>query len=567
MTKRAFYDFSVSPYSFDFAVFLLTALSQDCNEVVLVPGQRLVKGPNGELVEFQKCTPEEQQFRLQHIILGLYPNAIVCKDREEARSLWHEGCFPYGYTVDAPVAAHTFGNIMKQNKILPFAARTDYVAQVRADGWTHPKMVAITIRDTHIKPGRNSNIAEWIKAADWMKQVGLEPVFIPDTEKPDESFGGHKSCAKAALDIQYRLAMYDLAYLNVGVNNGPMALNILSRRPTLYFRPITVGYKEAGEDFWKANGVPIRSQLPWFSVLQRIIWEGTDDAENIILNIQRWLKAREEGKDEWPLAVAPSYPIFGVVDHVGRGKQMAEALAAAKKYGWQQMKRRSHGTALMSIVCYGPSLKDTWRYIKRPIMTVSGAHDFLLERGIVPDYHTDCDPREHKQKMFKGPHQLVKYRMATCCHPSWWPRLEGHDVELWHLHNDSHTEEWVREHDPGANMLGGGSTAGMRALEVGSMLGYRRFEMHGMDGSFESNEVRHAGTHLGKVQNLIEVNCDGRWYKSSPQMIEASKEMVTFIQNYDCEITFHGDGLCQAMVKHFLSRFRVIDPSTYQKAA
>ena len=556
--KRAFYDFAVSPYSFDFAIFLLCARAQECDEIVIVPGKRMVMGKDGQVIEFQKCTEGEQEYRMNNLILGLCPKATVCGSRSEAKTLWHPECFPKGYTVDKPVAAHTVGNILKELKILPFMPTKEKLEEVVSDGWSDPKLTAVTIRQSSIKSGRNSNIDEWIKAADWMESVGLKPVFIPDTDQPDMTFGKHPSVKKAALDVQYRLALYEKAYLNVGVNNGPMALNMFSRRPMLYFRPITHGYHESTEAFWKANGVPIRSQLPWFSAQQRIIWDGTDDFENIKLNVERWISVTEKGKDEWPLAVAPTYPIYGVVDHEGRGKQMELALKRAKEYGWKQMVRKSHGPDMMSIVCYGPSLKQTWQNIQRPILSVSGAHDFLLSKGIVPDFHMDCDPREHKVKMMT-PHKGVKYRMASCCHPSLWERLKGHDVELWHLHNDPHTEDWVRKNDPGANMLGGGSTAGMRALEVASMLGFRRFEIHGGDCSCDAHGVRHAGPHVGKDQNIVEVQVDGLWFKSTPQMVEAAKEMITFIQNYDVEIKFHGVGLTQAMVKHFLKRFVVIE--------
>ena len=566
--KRGFYDFSVSPYSYDFAVFLMAARANECEEIVLVPGRRWVKGPDGKPVEFQKCTPGEQEYRLNAIIKGLCDNVIECQTREEAKLLWHKDCFPPGYTIEKPVQAHTVGAVLKQLKIMPFMPKQEYLDAVEADGWNDPRMVVITIRQSHIKSGRNSTVDEWIKAADWMRSIGLAVVFVPDTEFPDVDFGGHRSCPKAALDVQYRLALYEKAYLNVGVNNGPLALNMFSRRPMLYFRPITHGYHESTAEFWRANGVPVRSQMPWFSILQRIIWEGTDDFENIKLNVERWLTAREKDKDVWPLAIAPTYPIYGVGEKEERSKQMTLAMEAAKENGWKQMIRKSHGKEAMSIVCYGPSLKYTWQNIKRPILTVSGAHDFLIAHGIVPDYHTECDPRESKVKVFHA-HQDVKYRMATCCHPKFWEFLKGHDVELWHLHNDAHTEEWVRENDPGANMLGGGSTVGMRALEVASMLGYRRFEIHGMDASYESDEVRHAGEHAGKKHNVVEVNVDGAWYKSSPQMVEAAKEVITFIQNYDCELAFHGTGLVQAMVKHFLNRFRLIDlpPTSKQESA
>lgn len=566
--KRAFYDFRVSPYSFDFAIFLMAARSNDCDEIVIVPGKRMVMGKDGDLHEFQKCTPGEQEYRLNSIIKGLCPKAIICQTVGEAKTLWHEGCFPPGYTIEKPISAHTLGVILKQLKILPFSPVKEAADECEADGWNHPRMVVITIRYSHIKSGRNSNIEEWIKAADWMRSVGMAPVFVPDTEQPDMEFGSHRSCKKAALNVQYRLALYEKAYLNVGVNNGPMALVMFSRRPMLYFRPITYGYYESTEDFWRSQGIPVRSQLPWFTSLQRIIWEGTDDCENIKSNIERWLQAAEGKEDVWPLAVAPNYPIVGVMDGEARGKNMTLAVKAAKENGWKHMVRKSHGQGLMSIVCYGPSLKKTWRYIQRPILTVSGAHDFLLAHGVVPDYHMDCDPREHKAKMFKGANALVKYRMATCSHPLWWEMLKGHNVELWHLHNDQYTEEWVRKNDPGANMLGGGSTAGMRALEVGSMLGYRRFEIHGMDGSYESDKLTHAGQHLGKKQNIIDVNVDECWFKSSPQLVEASKEMITFLQNYDCEIAFWGEGLMQTMVSHFVRRFRVIElPNDMKRSA
>ena len=72
----------------------------------------------------------------------------------------------------------------------------------------------------------------------------------------------------------------------------------------------------------------------------------------------------------------------------------------------------------VSIVCYGPSLADTWKHIKRPIVTVSGAHDFLVSKGINTDWHVDCDPREHKARMLKKPQKATKYLLASVCHPS-----------------------------------------------------------------------------------------------------------------------------------------------------
>jgi hypothetical protein len=51
--------------------------------------------------------------------------------------------------------------------------------------------------------------------------------------------------------------------------------------------------------------------------------------------------------------------------------------------------------------------------------------------------------------------------------------------------------------------FGGGSSVGMRAMNVSAALGFRRFDIHGMDCSFTNN--RHAGAHTGKDQVKIMV--------------------------------------------------------------
>ncbi len=545
--KIAFYDFQVSPFSFDFLQFILCARAAEAEKIVIVPGDRA----------YQKCTPGEQEYRLNNLILGLAPDAHLCADREEAKAWWHEGCFPDGYTVEKPVASHTLGHVMKAMKIFPLHPTEEKKKEVEKDGWFGSQLVTVTIRNSRIKSARNSTIEEWVKSADWMREQGFNVVFIPDTDHPDEKFGNHQVEKKAALDVQYRLALYDAAALNVGVNNGPMALCLYSRRPILYFRPFCPGFPETSMEMWANAGLPFRSQPPWFTSLQRIVWEGTDNFENIKANVELWIKARR-GEDAWPPSVAPSFPVRGVMDHKFRHDQMTLAMVKAKENGWTMMKRVPAHKEFLSIVCYGPSLKKTWRYIPRPIMSVSGAHDFLVERGVIPDYHVDCDPREHKAQMLKVPHQEIHYLMASVCHPSYWEKLKGHKVSLWHLHNGSETDVWLKENDPHTPPLGGGTTVGSRALQVANVLGFERFNIFGMDCSYENEVSRHAGPHLGKTQKTIHVICGDKSFISSPQMVEAARETLLMIQNYEIWMYFHGDGLQQEMIRNYQSRFGVV---------
>lgn len=236
--------------------------------------------------------------------------------------------------------------------------------------------------------------------------------------------------------------------------------------------------------------------------------------------------------------------IVGVLTHEERHAHMAEAI----KLFPMLKKRPLTSSRRISIVCYGPSLNDTWEDIKGPVMTVSGAHDFLMARGITPEWHVDCDPLEHKAGMLT-PNDSTRYLMASVCHPKVWPKLKGKKVSLWHLINGDYyeTPSWVMKHHPqGLDcMFGGGSTVGMRAMEIAAALGFRRFDIHGMDCSF--GESRHAGPHSGKRQLETLVRCNGRQFKTSPQMLQAAQEMERFLLTMDADITFHGDGLVQEM--------------------
>ncbi len=243
----------------------------------------------------------------------------------------------------------------------------------------------------------------------------------------------------------------------------------------------------------------------------------------------------------------PAMP--GVMSNTERHAQMQMALDRfpfLTKYGRFRNDR-------VSVACYGPSLKETWARIRRPIISVSGAHDFLIERGVVPDWHVDMDPRPNKASM-NTPHHMVRYLMASVCHPDLWDLLEGFDVQLWHLinGNDYETIQWVGEHHPAGMdcLIGGGSTVGQRALNVAAVaLGYRRFEIHGMDCSFHVEQ--HAGPHSGNIEKMCRVVSDGREFKTTPQMVQAAYEMIKFMQTQDAEVVFYGDGLMQDMARRY----------------
>jgi len=213
---------------------------------------------------------------------------------------------------------------------------------------------------------------------------------------------------------------------------------------------------------------------------------------------------------------------------------------------------------LAVIACYGPSLSSTVEAIREEtdadVVSVSGSHDFLIERGIVPKYHVECDPRPHKTQNMDAAHPGVIYLIASAVHPNYFDKLEGHDVRLWHISTHEHALRIVDELGESARfMISGGGSVGLRAIPLLYAMGYRRFHIHGMDCSFSVADdgdtvLQWAGKHAGKRQDICEVACGERRFISSPILLTYATGFFETVQAArDIEIRLYGDGLLQAM--------------------
>ena len=207
----------------------------------------------------------------------------------------------------------------------------------------------------------------------------------------------------------------------------------------------------------------------------------------------------------------------------------------------------------LHVACYGPSLRETWQDLRHPILSMSGATKWLAERGVVADYHIDMDPRPNKVKDVTPPVPGVRYLIASVCCPGVFDALVGEDVTLWHAvsSNERDDTEWLETHDPHQWLVTAHSTIGLAALQIGGLLGYRHFEVHGMDGSFGRDGVRHAGPHTDPKRQPDDITwaAGGVTYRTSKIMANAVAETLNAMQLYPLFAVFHGDGLTQALIR------------------
>jgi hypothetical protein len=205
----------------------------------------------------------------------------------------------------------------------------------------------------------------------------------------------------------------------------------------------------------------------------------------------------------------------------------------------------------IAVVCYGPSLTQTWEKIRefKSIITCSGAHRFLIDHGIIPTYHIDVDPREHKIKLIGEPHKDVEYLLASTCHPKYFQLLQdgGYNVKLWHVFDAQ--EDAIRILPPGEWTLTGGCSVGLRAMAIARFLGFRNLHIFGMDGS-SGDTGQHAGPHPNQAPVTFKCVHDGREWQTTPAILEAARQTFHELNTLkDVRPTFYGDGLVQAMAK------------------
>ena len=203
-----------------------------------------------------------------------------------------------------------------------------------------------------------------------------------------------------------------------------------------------------------------------------------------------------------------------------------------------------------NLVCYGPSLGSTWRQLigKEDIYCVGAAHDFLIEKGVVPYASIDCDPRARIVDQIK-PHKDVRYWLASCVDPSYLAKLRGYDVALFHLHNGENSANFIWDLEPEAWILVGGGSVGLRAVSLLYARGYRKFSIHGMDSSYADTE--YAGEHVPqKPKATIDIRCGDKWFKTNPSLVDYARQFLADLRLWEgATFEMQGEGLLQEMVK------------------
>ncbi len=290
----AFYDLAMSPPTFDVVDFLLLAELErretGCAalHVVIVPGRN-----QGFREGDAPYDLDSKHWRLRNILvpccwlIPMCQHVTVCVSREEAQEIQGvlaKRVFPKGYTVRVPIERHMYSHVVaatSSGAVLPSLQATPQAKafmkewlQLRAGD---RRVITMTLRECSYQPERNSRLEDSVRFARSLDPTAYCPVFVRDIETavkpPPAELAGLLVCDAAVWSVELRAALYELSYLNMGVNNGHCILFMLNQRSRyLLFKMITPSVGVTTERFLRHIGIPPGSQLPGATPFQRIVW-------------------------------------------------------------------------------------------------------------------------------------------------------------------------------------------------------------------------------------------------------------------------------------------------------
>ena len=209
----------------------------------------------------------------------------------------------------------------------------------------------------------------------------------------------------------------------------------------------------------------------------------------------------------------------------------------------------------LSVMAGGPSLARTWQQAEGRLVAVNGVHDWLVDRGTIPwaCCLLDTDPR---MADLVTPRDDVIYFIASMSDPAVFDRMKGRHVVLWHASGPAGAEVALAQ--SAWMMVGGGTTAAVRCLTLGYVLGFRRFRFFGLDSSYEDG-VSHAYQH--DLLPTVIVETGGKKFVTQPGFARQVMDYCEIMDNFasgrltgtpeNLDVQVIGDGLLPTLLAEY----------------
>jgi hypothetical protein len=318
------YDLAVGPVTFDFISYLaaaeLTRRRKRLAHIDVVFVTRQDGSLRKEMPDYDaEVDSTSRMWRLRNILLpslALLPSVrsfAMCASREQAKKLAagaESQIYPPDYRVELPcqpVKSRLHDMVRERNEVWPMlrasGAASRYVKSYLDKVAGHRLPLVISLRNYGFARQRNSRTADWIAFADRCEKSRFAPIFVPDTEASiamePADLGGHPVCLAACWNLDIRMALYEAAWLNMGVMHGPLELCWLNQDAHyLIFLPVGTDAVNSA-DALTEHGHRIGANLDFATPYQHIVWEPDELAriEAAFSSFSRTLPGRTRAGD------------------------------------------------------------------------------------------------------------------------------------------------------------------------------------------------------------------------------------------------------------------------------
>ena len=238
------------------------------------------------------------------------------------------------------------------------------------------------------------------------------------------------------------------------------------------------------------------------------------------------------------------------VEHVQRSNiEYCQYLFDTDKLFFKLTHPKKRHDRVVHVVGGGHSVNDTLDEIDGEICGINGSHDWLIGRGIVPDYAAFMDWTWTVADRMT-PHKLVKYYCASTCHRYLFKKLQQYSPTVWHT---TFAKDMA---PPGSLFIGGGPSMTLRAMNLFYVLGFREIHLHGVDTCWRDDEPSHVYPWKSEGvsgQAPIEIEKFGRTFKTRLDWASQAQwfeRILDAFKGYEeagtmepTKIVVHGDGL------------------------
>jgi hypothetical protein len=150
----------------------------------------------------------------------------------------------------------------------------------------------------------------------------------------------------------------------------------------------------------------------------------------------------------------------------------------------------------VALVCGGPSLRTTerdlinayWNGAK--VIALNGSYQWCIDRNIRPSCMVMLDAREFNARFVATPVEKCRYLLAAQCHPVAFELCKDRDVTIWHCCSGGQPEmDLLKQYYFNRfNPITGGTTVAIRAILLLTMLGFRTFDIFGLDSCWMDDD-------------------------------------------------------------------------------